>query len=99
MKVENGRVRLRFDYAETGLIAQNGPLREFTIAGPDSVFHPAQARIEGNSVLVWNEQVTQPVAVRFAWRAIPNPNFYNAAGLPASPFRTDKWKLKTQGLL
>ncbi|UOQ51180.1 sialate O-acetylesterase [Hymenobacter cellulosivorans] len=99
MQVENGQVRLRFDHTDGGLQARNGPLREFTIAGPDSVFRPAQARIEGNSVIVWNDAVKQPVAVRFAWRAIPSPNFYNAAGLPASPFRTDQWKLKTQGLL
>nr|WP_262904739.1 sialate O-acetylesterase [Hymenobacter lucidus] len=98
MKAENGKVRLRFEHADGGLVAQNGPLREFTIAGTDSIFHPAQTRIDGNSVVVWSTQVPRPVAVRFAWRAIPRPNFYNAAGLPATPFRTDQWKLKTQGL-
>ncbi|RYY12478.1 MAG: hypothetical protein EOO36_17385 [Cytophagaceae bacterium] len=74
-----------------------GPLTCFTIAGADSVFVPAQATIEGNHVVVWSPRVPQPVAVRFAWSAVPKPNFYNSAGLPASPFRTDAWRLPTQG--
>jgi sialate O-acetylesterase len=49
-------------------------------------------------VVVWSDEVTSPKAVRFAWRNIPKPNLYNGAGLPASPFRTDNWKLTTQGL-
>ncbi|GAB3838078.1 sialate O-acetylesterase [Hymenobacter jeollabukensis] len=92
MQPENGQIRLRFQYAEGGLVAQNGPLREFTIAGPDSVFRPAQARIEGRELVVWSPDVKQPVAVRFAWKPTPFPNLYNAAGLPASPFRTDQWR-------
>ncbi|WP_217701070.1 sialate O-acetylesterase [Hymenobacter sp. CRA2] len=97
MKAENGQVRLRFQYTDGGLVAQNGPLREFTVAGPDSVFRPAQARIEGQELVVWSDDVKQPVAVRFAWKATPFPNFYNGAGLPASPFRTDNWRTPTQG--
>lgn len=96
MRVENGKVRLEFDHA-AGLKAEGGNLREFTVAGADSIFRPAQARIEGNSVVVWNEQVPQPVAVRFGWRKSPMPNLFNAASLPASPFRTDTWRQPTQG--
>ncbi|TGD80744.1 sialate O-acetylesterase [Hymenobacter wooponensis] len=96
MKVESGQVQLTFDHT-TGLRAEGGPLREFTIAGPDSVFHPAQARVEGNTVIVSSDQVTQPVAVRFGWRKSPMPNLFNAAGLPATPFRTDTWRQPTQG--
>ncbi|MBC6988193.1 sialate O-acetylesterase [Hymenobacter sp. BT491] len=99
MKVENGKVRLNFEYVDGGLVAQGGPLRQFAIAGPDSVFVPALAKIEGKSVVVWSDQVKQPVAVRFAWREVPKPNFFNAAGLPATPFRTDKWRTSTQGKL
>ncbi|WP_324675000.1 sialate O-acetylesterase [Hymenobacter sp. GOD-10R] len=100
MKVENGKARLNFDYVDGGLVAQGGgPLKQFTISGADSVFVPAQAKIEGKSVVVWSDQVKQPVAVRFAWREVPKPNFYNAAGLPATPFRTDKWRTPTQGKL
>ncbi|MCC3160552.1 sialate O-acetylesterase [Hymenobacter sp. 15J16-1T3B] len=97
MQVENGRVRLRFQHSDGGLVAQGGALREFTVAGPDSLFRPAQARIEGKEVVVWSEEVPQPVAVRFAWKPTPFPNFYNGAGLPASPFRTDQWRTPSQG--
>ncbi|GGE99497.1 hypothetical protein [Hymenobacter cavernae] len=99
MKVKNGKARLNFDYVAGGLVAKDGPLRQFTIAGADSVFVPAQAKIEGKSVVVWSDQVRQPVAARFAWREVPKPNFFNAAGLPAAPFRTDKWRMATQGKL
>ncbi|HEX8329817.1 MAG TPA: sialate O-acetylesterase [Hymenobacter sp.] len=93
----NGReVRLTFDHAD-GLQAREGALREFTIAGPDSVFRPAQARIEGRVVVVSSPDVPQPVAVRFGWGKSPMPNLFNAAGLPASPFRTDQWCTPTQG--
>ncbi|WP_022826164.1 sialate O-acetylesterase [Hymenobacter norwichensis] len=96
MKVENNKVRLQFKYAD-GLQAQGGPLRKFSVAGPDSVFVPAQAQIEGKTVVVWSDKVKQPVAVRFGWSSAPEPNLYNGAGLPASPFRTDQWPTSTQG--
>jgi sialate O-acetylesterase len=96
MNVKNGQARLSFDYAD-GLTAKDGPLREFTIAGPDSVFRPAQARIEGRAVVVSSPQVARPVAVRFGWSKSPMPNLFNGAGLPASPFRTDQWRTPTQG--
>jgi sialate O-acetylesterase len=96
MKVEGSKVRLSFEHTEGGLKAEGGPLRRFTVAGPDSVFVPAQATIEGNTVVVQSERVKQPIAVRFAWDAAPTPNLYNGAGLPATPFRTDNWRIKTQ---
>jgi sialate O-acetylesterase len=98
MKVEGSKIRVFFSEADGGLVAKNGSLREFTIAGDDQVFHTAQAVIDGNSILVSSSLVNQPVAVRFAFRAIPNPNLYNTAGLPASPFRTDNWPVITQGI-
>jgi sialate O-acetylesterase len=97
MSIEKDKARLHFDHLGGGLVAQGGPLKMFTIAGPDSVFVPAQAIIQGNSVVVWSSRVKQPVAIRFAWNNVPKANFYNAAGLPATPFRTDKWRLETQG--
>ena len=57
---------------------------------------PATAEIDGNSILVHSDQVTEPVAVRYAWRKDAMPNFANKEGLPASPFRTDTWKGLTQ---
>jgi sialate O-acetylesterase len=95
MQVRKGEARLTFDYAE-GLISRDGALREFTLAGPDSVFRPAQARIVGRTVVVSSPQVARPVAVRFGWAKSPIPNLFNGAGLPASPFRTDQWRMPTQ---
>lgn len=97
MKTDGNKIRIRFDFVDGGLIAKDGDLKEFTIAGEDKNFVPAKAMIEGNEIVVWSEQINKPAAVRFAWRNIPKPNLYNKAGLPASPFRTDDWKLTTQG--
>jgi sialate O-acetylesterase len=97
MKIEKNKIRIFFDF-DKGLYSKDGPLNEFEIAGDDSVFVQARAVIDGKTVVVWSDSVAHPKAVRFAWRNIPSPNLYNAAGLPASPFRTDNWKLKTQGL-
>jgi len=92
MKVEDGRIRVCFQHADDGLVAKDGgPLRGFSIAGQDREFVPAQARIEGDTVVASSEQVTQPVAVRYAWADSPECNLHNGAGLPASPFRTDDW--------
>ncbi|MBC7889769.1 MAG: sialate O-acetylesterase [Ferruginibacter sp.] len=96
VKMESNKIRIAFDYAD-GLISKGGSLKEFTIAGNDQNFVPAQAIIEGNTIVVWSDVVANPAAVRFAWRNVPSPNLFNKAGLPASPFRTDDWKLTTEG--
>ncbi|HQH72668.1 MAG TPA: sialate O-acetylesterase, partial [bacterium] len=49
------------------------------------------ARIEGDAVVVWSDEVKEPVAVRYCWKHNPDGNLYNKEGLPASPFRTDDW--------
>lgn len=97
---KNGReIELSFDYVGGGLVAKNkyGYLFGFSIAGADQVFKWAKAEIRGDKVVVYSESVPDPVAVRFGW--IDNPeetNFFNAEGLPASPFRTDNWRLSTE---
>lgn len=91
--VENDRVRVRFDFAENGLIAKNGPLCCFEIAGADRRFFPAKAEIEGAEVLVSAPEVPVPVAVRFAFDNIAEPNLFSAGGLPASCFRSDDWPI------
>jgi len=96
MKVEGNKIRISFDF-DKGLVAKDGDLKEFTMAGEDERFVPAKAKIEGNSVIVWSDEVKSPKAVRFAWSNVPHPNLFNGAGLPASPFRTDNWKLTTEG--
>jgi sialate O-acetylesterase len=74
----------------------DAPLRGFAIAGADRRFVNAQAKIKDDAVVVWNDRVPQPVAVRYAWANNPaGCNLYNRANLPASPFRTDDWPGKT----
>lgn len=89
MKSENGKIILQFKHIGGGLMAKDGELKGFTIAGADKKFVPAKAEIQGNTVVVSAEGITDPQAARYAWANVPDVNFYNQEGLPASPFRTD----------
>ncbi|MFA6187063.1 MAG: sialate O-acetylesterase [Phycisphaerae bacterium] len=92
MRIDDGKIRLFFDYVDGGLVAKDGPLKRFAIAGIDRKFVWANADIEGDSVVVYSEHILNPVAVRYAWEINPyGCNLYNKAGLPTSPFRTDDW--------
>ncbi len=89
----NGKeITLSFTNTGSGLITNDGDEPgEFAIAGADKKFVWAKANIEGNKVMVWNDEIVNPMYVRYAWADNPvNPNLYNKEGLPASPFRTDK---------
>lgn len=88
----DGQTVCRFAEADGGLLVKDGPDGAFELAGEDRVFHPAQATVKGNTVVVGTPDVPAPVAVRYAWaNAVPNPTLANAEGLPASPFRSDDW--------
>ena len=68
-----------------------GDLKYFSIAGANKKFVWAKATIAGNTITVWNDVISQPVAVRYAWADNPvGANLYNKEGLPASCFRTDR---------
>jgi len=98
MEVEGDKARIHFDHAGSGLASRDGePLRDFMIAGKDQQFVPAEAKIDGETVVVWSEAIREPAAVRFAWSDSAQPNLMNAEGLPASSFRTDKWPEATAG--
>ena len=88
MKVEAGKAVLMFTHTGTGLVAKDGPLKDFTIAGADKQFVPAQAEIRGGEIVISSDKVAAPVAVRYGWGTYAG-NLFNAEGLPASPFRTD----------
>lgn len=90
-QIEGNRIVLTFSNTGSGLITNDGEeLSEFAIAGADKKFVWANARIEGDKVIVWNDAISEPLYVRYAWADNPvNPNLYNKEGLPASPFRTD----------
>lgn len=92
MKVEGKTARLAFDHVGGGLASRDGKdLTHFQIAGEDRKFVDAQAKIDGETIVVSSDQVTKPVAVRFGWNELAEPNLMNKEGLPASPFRTDRW--------
>lgn len=83
---EGSSLRLWFDHAD-GLEAK-GVLTGFEVAGPDGVFVPAEARIDGKTVLLSSPSVASPTAGRYGWANSPECHLYNSAGLPASPFTT-----------
>ncbi len=89
-KTEGNKIIITFDHVGSGLITNDGEeLSEFAIAGADKKFVWAKAKIDGAKIIVWNDDVSNPLYVRYAWADNPvNPNLYNKEGLPASPFRT-----------
>jgi len=104
--VAGGMVRLRFDEVGGGLAIGQSPwlakgveqfpadrLVGFTVAGDDRQWHEADARIDGDTVVVSSAAVPRPVAVRYGWANAPRCNLANVEGLPASPFRTDDWQM------
>jgi sialate O-acetylesterase len=97
MKKDGASIVLSFNFVGDGLtMSNNQTLSGFQIAGDDRKWRWAQAKINGNQVEVWHTQISNPVAVRYGWANNPDCNLYNKEGLPASPFRTDTWKLTTQ---
>jgi sialate O-acetylesterase len=88
---------LRFKHTGEGLEVRGEKLTGFTIAGEDKKFHDAEAKIEGDTVIVSSSSVDKPVAVRFGWANYPVLNLWNKDGLPATPFRTDSWPGVTDG--
>ncbi|MDP0495273.1 MAG: sialate O-acetylesterase [Verrucomicrobiota bacterium JB024] len=105
MQIDGNRVAVFFDHVGSGLTVGpvQGPtvntrnippaqeLHGFEIAGPDGKFIPAKAIIDGTTILVSNESISSPTAVRYAWKDWPDPvaNLYNQEGLPASPFNSE----------
>ena len=90
MMIDKNKIILTFDHAD-GLVATGDQLVGFEIAGLDKKFIPVKARIKKNTVIVFSSDVPNPVAVRYAWEDNPDSaNLYNTAGLPASPFETEK---------
>ncbi len=86
-----GKATLTFTQVGGGLVAKDGDLTGFLIAGEDQKFVPATAKIVKDKIEVSSADVPEPKAVRYAWKNMPDGNLWNKAGLPASPFRTDDW--------
>ena len=99
-KIEDDKIRISFTNTGSGLMAKDryGYLKGFAIAGEDKKFVWAGAWIEDNTIVVHNETIKHPKAVRYAWADNPDDaNLYNKEGMPASPFRTDDWPGVTEG--
>jgi len=91
-------IRLHFAHTDGGLVVKGDKLEEFSIAGDDRKWFWADARIDGNTVVVSSPSVPNPTQVRYAWQSNPAATLFNGAGLPAVPFRTDSWPGKTEGV-
>ncbi len=92
---DGGRAIIKFIQTTGGLRAADNTVDGFLIAGDDRVFHAADARIDGDTVIVESPAVRHPVAVRYSWGDFPPVTLFNGAGWPAGPFRTDTWPLAT----
>ncbi len=88
---EGAALRVKFTHASDGLVAHDQPAQSLEIAGADRVFYPAKAQIVRDTLLVSAPEVTEPVAVRYAWTNAPVANLFNGSGLPAAPFRSYRW--------
>jgi sialate O-acetylesterase len=90
--ISGNTIAISFTNIGSGLVTNDDEeLSEFTIAGADKKFIRAKAKIEGDKVIVWNDEIRDPKYVRYAWADAPvHPNLFNKEGLPASPFRTDE---------
>ena len=95
IEVQGNKIIVSFTHTGGGLMAKDkyGYLKGFEIAGADQQFHYAKAMIEGDKVIVFSDNVANPVAVRFGWTDdAGEDNLFNKEGFPASPFRSDTWK-------
>ncbi|MGC4102827.1 sialate O-acetylesterase [Ferruginibacter sp.] len=95
MQVEKNKIRIAFNDAGKNLMLKGKEATNFFIAGDDKNFLPAKTKIEGNTILVWNETIKQPVAVRFGFSNRAMPNLFSSEGLPVNLFRTDDWPVDT----
>jgi len=95
MKNEKDKIRITFENADNGLMAKDKTITEIYIAGEDKLFQPAMAKIDGNTLIVWNKMIKNPVAVRFGFTNTAIPNLFSKEGLPVNLFRTDNWDVDT----
>jgi sialate O-acetylesterase len=93
--IEDDKIKIQFTNTSNGIIVKGKEITCFEIAGPDKVFYPAQAIIKDDKVVVFNEKIKTPVAVRYAFNNTAIPNLFSKDGLPINLFRTDDWEIDT----
>jgi sialate O-acetylesterase len=91
MDIDENEVILFFKHAGDGLKVKGNTLKGFKICGKDRDFVEAEAKVKGDTVVVYSHKVKNPVAVSYGWANYTETNLYNNNGLPASPFRTDNY--------
>ncbi len=91
MTVSGNTVTIKFKNAPNGLTAFGKPLTQFEIAGSNKIFRPAKALVNGGTIVVSAPDVTNPVAVRYAFKDFIVGELYSTEGFPVSSFRTDDW--------
>ena len=98
MEIDGNRAVVSFNNIAKGLksTSKYGYIEGFAIAGTDNKFVWAKAYIEGDKVIVYSDNISKPVSVRYSWSNNPDVNLFNSEGLPAAPFRTDNLKGITQ---
>ncbi|MFP6614576.1 MAG: sialate O-acetylesterase [Pirellulales bacterium] len=96
MKQQGNKIHITFEAGtDRGLVLDQDVEVGFYIAGEDRAFHHARARVDrgSNQLVVWSDDVSEPVAVRYGWSNLPAGGLMNRRELPAYPFRTDTWPL------
>lgn len=94
VKISGNQIVIKFSNIDDQLVLMPLASTNFEIAGNDQQFYPAKATLKSNNKLsVTSQQVNNPVAVRYGFQNYFTGNLFNSAGLPASPFRTDKWEV------
>ena len=89
-KVEGTKIRITFSENTLGFkVKENKAIKGFSIKASNGKFVWAKAKIEGNEILVWNDEIKKPSAVRYNWGNNPDGNLLNMNDLPVSPFKTD----------
>lgn len=94
MAIAKDKVTVQFDNVPTSLMSKDKTVTEVYVAGADKVFHPAQATIEKDKLVIWSKEVKEPVAVRYAFSNTAIGNLFSKEGLPVGAFRTDDWELQ-----
>jgi len=94
IEVKKDKIIISFDNVPNGLIAKDKKINALVIAGADKIFYPADAKIEGDKLIVWSKSVKVPVAARFSFSNADIGNIFSKEGLPVCPFRTDDWEVE-----
>lgn len=87
--VNENEVVIEFNYVDGGLKLKESSSSLFELADKNGDFHPAKSRIKNGKLILSAKQVSEPTAVRYAWKDMVEGILFNKAGLPATSFYED----------